>query len=946
MTSSNRSGDTPSTDGARPQDERVVVQPGGDGGLPVRDDEPTVISNRPPLGGLPGNRAAGIELGSLKPGDVVGHYRILDYVGGGGMGRVFRAEDTQLNRQVAMKVLPLEQAAEPETVLRFRNEARSAARLDHENIARVYHVGEDRGFPYLVFEFVEGTTVRALVEQRGPLTLGEAVSYTLQVADALAHAAAQDVVHRDIKPSNLIITGGGRVKVIDLGLARIQQAEDAATDLTASGVTLGTFDYISPEQARDPRLVDTRSDIYSLGCAFFYMLSGRPPFPEGTVLQKLLQHQGDKPPDIHESRPELPDEVSRILQKMLAKDPNHRYQTATELIEQLQGLAERMGLRVVGTGRRVWAMPHKPRVPWFQRHLPWMASVTALVCVVLVLDALWPKETEAPPLGTDSQVAIAPEDFVSAPPAASAERSGAASVANGGRSTDQQAKAPGGTAAGVADSLPGSEQAGPAAENVARNAPAAAVEQPLMNEPRPALAGSPLVEPPEMIPGTDTSVDPGMLPEGVNPADLRWPAMEATALRRTGVLTVGSGRLDGRDYPTLSAACGAAQAGDIIELCYNGRREERPIDLPSAKLIICAGTGFQPVVVFRPEQDDPVEYHRSMFTLAGGELSMQGVAVELDLPRELSGSRWVLWELGEGARLRLQQSSLTVANPFGHDVSVFRTKATPGLDLAVTGPALEGPAPIEISLTDCVVRGQAVTLLAKSLQPVRLSWTNGVLATSEWFLCALGGDRDPAPDEAIELQLKHVTARVDKGLCLLDNSRFTPCQLPVRVDCSDSIILVSSPQAALVEQFGEHPVNLEQSWLTWTGDRNGYQGLTIFWRIEDLNPDETTKLLAFDEWQEHWPNQEIHSRVGRIEFVSLPAPSRPAHSTSPADFRLGDAPGNWARGGASDLTDVGAAIDRLPPLPAPPEASPSPRTGATSGGPAAAGPLPKTEPRP
>ena len=226
---------------------------------------------------------------------------------------------------VALKILSPEHAADPETVARFQNEAQSAARLDHDNIARVYDVGKDRGLHYIVFEFIDGVNVRDLVESKGPLSLAEAVSYTLQVADALAHAAERNVVHRDIKPSNLLITPAGQAKLIDMGLARLREVGAAAADLTASGVTLGTFDYISPEQARDPRNTDVRSDIYSLGCTFFFMLAGQPPFLGGTMLQKLLQHQGDQPPDVRQFRPELPEDVNRILRKMLAKDPRHRY---------------------------------------------------------------------------------------------------------------------------------------------------------------------------------------------------------------------------------------------------------------------------------------------------------------------------------------------------------------------------------------------------------------------------------------------------------------------------------------------------------------------------------------------------------------------------------------------------------------------------------------------
>src|SRR5256714_5941870 len=204
------------------------------------------------------------------------------------MGAVFRATDTRLGRTVAVKVLSRDHDDE-ETIRRFRNEAQSAARLDHPNIARVYYVGEDQGLNFIVFEFVDGTNLRDQVQNAGPLELEQALYYTLQLAEALAHSASRDVVHRDIKPSNVLVTAEGQVKLVDMGLARLHQVESSANDLTATGVTLGTFDYNSPEQARDPRAADVRSDIYSLGCTLFYMLTGQPPLSEGKELTKLLQ---------------------------------------------------------------------------------------------------------------------------------------------------------------------------------------------------------------------------------------------------------------------------------------------------------------------------------------------------------------------------------------------------------------------------------------------------------------------------------------------------------------------------------------------------------------------------------------------------------------------------------------------------------------------------------
>ena len=304
-----------------------------------------MISSRNPMPGPAGIGPPPLESGSLREGDQLGQFLLQKFVGGGGMGVVFRALDTTLNRDVAVKVLSRDQSADEETLRRFRNEAQSAARLNHDNIARVHYVGEDRGVHYIVFEFIDGVNIRDLVEQRGPLPLEEAISYTYQIAEALEHASQRAVIHRDIKPSNVLITADGQAKLVDMGLARLNQVAQADDDLTASGVTLGTFDYISPEQARDPRSADVRSDMYSLGCSFFYMLTGRPPFPDGTVLQKLLQHQGDHPPDPRSVRPELPQR----------SDLDHRAAVGQESRRSAISSHAELISRAGDTGRTSWA---------------------------------------------------------------------------------------------------------------------------------------------------------------------------------------------------------------------------------------------------------------------------------------------------------------------------------------------------------------------------------------------------------------------------------------------------------------------------------------------------------------------------------------------------------------------------------------------------------------
>jgi serine/threonine protein kinase len=372
---------SPSAESSAPRPAKAP----GEGLLSI-EAAPTYIPTAASSGSA-ARRPGGLAPQSLL-GQLLGHFRIDDYIGTGGMGTVFRATDLRLQRPVALKLLPPEFADDPAAVQRFHNEARAAAHLDHEGIARVYYVGEDRGIHFIAFEFVHGVTVRDLIQQRGRLSVTETVQYAIQIASALAHAAARGVVHRDIKPSNLIVTPGGRVKLVDMGLAR--QFERRGTgSLTQSGVTLGTFDYIAPEQARDPRTADVRSDLYSLGCTLYHMLTGRPPFPEGTVLQKLLQHQQEDPPDVRQLNPSVPRRLAQILRKLMQKDPKDRYQTAEELVADLLEVAADLGLRPVTAEGLIWLRAREGRWATFVRS----AVVAALVSVlIIVLGATYGRE--------------------------------------------------------------------------------------------------------------------------------------------------------------------------------------------------------------------------------------------------------------------------------------------------------------------------------------------------------------------------------------------------------------------------------------------------------------------------------------------------------------------------------------------------------------------------
>lgn len=328
-------------------------------------------------------------------GSLLDHYRIESLVGQGGMGAVYRAIDQKLDRVVAIKVVPILHRKN-DALRRFRIEAQSAAKLDHPNIARVYNVGETNQWNYIVFEFIEGINLRQLVLDRGPLSVDDATHFTCQVAEALQHASDRGVVHRDIKPSNILLASDGKAKIVDMGLARTTALDRSQGDQTASGTTLGTFDYISPEQAHDPREADVRSDIYSLGCTLYYLLTGQPPFPEGTALQKLLMHGSRMPEDPRLFRDDLSDPLIEILKKMMAKKPRDRYQTPEDLASDLRMLAKLDSLAWSSDLAEFALGTAQSKRTWLEATLPMALCSTLIGAVTLWLvnanqvDAVFP----------------------------------------------------------------------------------------------------------------------------------------------------------------------------------------------------------------------------------------------------------------------------------------------------------------------------------------------------------------------------------------------------------------------------------------------------------------------------------------------------------------------------------------------------------------------------
>jgi serine/threonine-protein kinase len=262
---------------------------------------------------------------------------VVKHIATGGMGAVYKAVDHDLGRNVALKVLSSELAVKPAIVERFRREAKAAAELRHENIVSIYDFGEISGTHYLALEFVEGNDLQDYINQKGKLDPEEARQLVMQAARALGHANQQGFVHRDIKPSNFLIgekDGKPLLKMTDLGLAR--KISDEEFRVTRDGTTVGTVDYMSPEQARDSGSADIRSDIYSLGCTFYHMLAGRAPFAEGSLTERIYKHVETEPEDIRKFNPAVDLGLSRVLRRMLEKKPGDRYQTPEELIKDLE----------------------------------------------------------------------------------------------------------------------------------------------------------------------------------------------------------------------------------------------------------------------------------------------------------------------------------------------------------------------------------------------------------------------------------------------------------------------------------------------------------------------------------------------------------------------------------------------------------------------------------
>jgi eukaryotic-like serine/threonine-protein kinase len=312
-----------------------------------------------------------------------GRYRLESKLGSGGMSTVYLALDEVLDRRVAIKLLHREISEEADQLERFRREARAAARLSHPNLVGVIDAGEDDGRPYIVFEYIEGRTLKRRLQEEGRLPVDEAVAYAIEIGRGLTAAHARKLIHRDVKPQNVLIDPDGRAKVTDFGIARSLESKG----LTATGRVLGTTDYVSPEQAMGVD-VDERSDVYSLGVVLYEMLTGDVPFRAETQVGVAMKHVNEPMPDVQTRRPEVSAAVASVVDRATTKDPRDRYGTVAEMVRDLEQTLEVEAARHGGTTGEATSVldsvpPHRRRLGR-RRRISGPGIAAAIVVLALI----------------------------------------------------------------------------------------------------------------------------------------------------------------------------------------------------------------------------------------------------------------------------------------------------------------------------------------------------------------------------------------------------------------------------------------------------------------------------------------------------------------------------------------------------------------------------------
>ena len=782
-----------------------------------------------PASGNSGGDEAGIRLA---------HFEITSRLGAGGMGAVFKATDLELARDVALKILHPSSSQDASLIARFRNEARACAQLNHDNIARVFYAGSQDGLYFIAYEFASGQTIRDLIIERGRISIEDTVNYAIQVTLALNHIAAAGIVHRDIKPSNIMLTNSGRVKVVDLGLAR-RDTTDSIGDITVAGTTLGTFDYISPEQARDPRNADVRSDIYSLGCTMYHMLTGQPPYPEGTALQKLLDHQGKSPPDPCLMNPSVPQELSAIMRKMMSNNPNHRYGVPGLLLNDLIQMASLLGLRSIPAEGIVWRKltSGSGRAPM---GAVWMFVSVLMICLTAIfLQQSSRSGKRAEELSTSIEApwkeVVNPEEFSTAP-LQPANGSGSTALASGSDSESLS---------------PGSRTGTDTSSAVTAGSPASAAGG------GPIVATTGQLKPLPVIPNAGP-ISISFLDAVLGRTNSNVAPVSVSAQQEDPFLLQGS---DGgiKSFRTLKAAVADARSGDVVLLRYNGYPDDLPAQPPvrivGMNLIIRAADGFRPTLEFDGVAEAAVSPGQMFNLRSQGSLTMRDIDLRLIVRDELAADRWSLFHCEGPNRISLENISIECQNPDGQPAAIF------DMTDESTGPVDNAGRPeTEFTLSRVICRADADAFRIACQPRGRIHLKNCGFALNG-TLMQLRGDSSMQPTRGVlEVSLDHVTCIHAAPMIHMNDGDErkggTQRTLPrVSISSEASVFAGVGPDSKLLASEGNSYLEDIESIVSWNGFTNLYDGHSVFWDIETSALDYSSRRLDFAQWNQLWQNR-------------------------------------------------------------------------------------------
>ncbi len=633
----------------------------------------------------------------------LGKYIVVDAIATGGMGTIFRAHDPETGRDFALKMLTPEMAAKPAMRERFRREAGHAASLHHENIVKSYELFEHNGKFFIPMEFVDGIDLAHHIEAHTRLDPEETREIMIQACRALKHAHDHGIVHRDIKPSNFLLSNkSGRliVKLTDFGLAR---DPDREAQLTTEGTTVGTVNYISPEQARDSGSADIRSDLYSLGCTWYHMLAGQPPFPDGGIAARIVKHLEEEPPDVRQFNPRVSKALVTMLNKLLAKKPRDRYQTPAELLNDLHSLTamklrddegpattRRAATKRKSKGKRrgedTVANKSDTIVMRLPRRLLWIGillivGALLLGAVILVVAWKWPH-------GTSPDNPAAPPDRVG--------RNGPVAPPN----------------------------------NDPRIKPDAVV--------RPGPDGKPAPLP-SLLPPKAPPIEVAALRERL---DTAFPKVESTNNDPLRIQRTAGGATTAFTTLADALAKSAPERPVTIEIQDNGPLFWSTTLLRGRDVTLCAAKGYRPLIVWdvektMQERGKTLGKPLTFLMVEGGRLLMEGVDVVLQWPDKFQDPLTLVQ--ATNADFSARHCTFSLSGQHSHPVVVTRFVANKA-------------EPRRCHFTDCVLRGNSLQALDLNAPGGLVLFENCIVAGGDFPLFQVrGGSEQPPTVYAVRL---------------------------------------------------------------------------------------------------------------------------------------------------------------------------------------------------